>query len=364
MRALIRTDASVEIGSGHVARCLHLADALCSRGFMVTFACRDLPGHAMDLIAQHGHACYRLPGDADTASDAATCTALVGTLDLLVVDHYALDADWERRLRGHCRVLLAIDDLADRPHDCDILLDGNLLGGLARRYAGLLPSHCALWLGPAYLLIDARFQNLPPRARRESSTPLRRLLIFFGGSDPGDMTGMALDSIARVAPGYAVDVICGAANTRWPAIQARCAARPTLWRGHRQTDRMPELMQTADLALGAGGSSHWERCLAGLPTLVVSIADNQVPVSRHLDALGACRYLGAQADLTPDRLDAALADALASPEITRAMGERARTLMPDGDSTARVADALLAACARPGRNADTNTAHTGETSHA
>lgn len=187
MRVLIRTDASVEIGSGHLMRCLTLADQLRSEDSAVAFACRDLPGGLFDLLQTHGYRYARLPSatpgsnaqqdDAEATLEAAEKLFPDG-LDWLVVDHYGLDATWERMLRPHVRKLMVIDDLANRPHDCDLLLDQNYYRDLDRRYHGLVPEQCITLLGPTYVLLRPEFADARQQLRLRDGS-VRRILVFL-----------------------------------------------------------------------------------------------------------------------------------------------------------------------------------------
>lgn len=291
MKVILRVDASERIGTGHFMRCLTLADTLLKRGAQCVFLSRDLPAHLQQLVQRQGHTLRHLPvhevgaceGDlahsdwlgTDQVSDAADClAALQGQLhDWLIVDHYALDHRWETQLRQVAGRILVIDDLADRRHDCDLLLDQNLYHDMQTRYAGKVPQACRLLLGPRFALLREEFRQLretlaSPRAQ------VRRVLVFFGGVDARNFTGQALAALANVGPAsFEVDVVLGAQHPQRAAIESLCQAEG--FRCHVQTSRMAELMAGADLAIGAGGTATWERCSLGLPTLALSTADNQ-----------------------------------------------------------------------------------------
>lgn len=296
MKIAIRTDASLQIGTGHVMRCLTLADMLRANGATVRFASRYLPDSLSSLIREHGHDVVLLPAttcdqlfmpgpDAtphaawlgvDQAQDACeTKQALEkeGLYDWLIVDHYGLDARWEKAVRPCAKGLLAIDDLADRPHDCDVLLDQNYYEDMASRYKDLVPANCTLLLGSRYALLRSEFNELR-RTVSARDGAVRRLLVFFGGMDSGNVTSVTLDAISRLdRPAMEIDVVIGGGHPARDAVQRRCEAMGA--RCHVQTPRMAELMAAADLAIGAGGTATWERCAVGLPTMVFCLADNQ-----------------------------------------------------------------------------------------
>lgn len=291
MNVVFRVDASEEIGTGHLMRCLCLADALTRRGACCVFLSRHLPAHLEQLLQRHGHTVRRLPPreantcDADLAhsawlatdqaSDAAdSLSVFQGRIwDWLIVDHYALDGRWETPLRQVARRILVIDDLADRWHDCDLLLDQNLYHDMSARYTDKVPPDCRLLLGPRFALLRPEFgelrQTLAPR-RGE----VRRVLVFFGGVDAQNYTGQTLAALAEdTLRDLDVDVVLGALHPQRAAIESLCLTLG--YRCHVQTSQMAELMAKADIAIGAGGTATWERCSLGLPTLALSIAENQ-----------------------------------------------------------------------------------------
>lgn len=287
----IRVDASSEIGTGHFMRCLALADGLKTRGARVCFLSRHAPAHLREMATGRGHEFAALDSRAEPdAADQLAHSAWLGTglradardaaqvlsgetWDWLVVDHYALDARWEAALRCAARRILAIDDIADRAHDCDLLLDQNFHLDAERRYAGRTPEQCRQLLGPRYALLREEFARLRAGTAARDGR-VRRVLVFFGGIDARDHTGAAIEALAGLGGRkLQVDVVIGAQNTRRGEVEARCAALG--FNCHVQTVRMAELMAAADLALGAGGSASWERCCLGLPALALAVADNQ-----------------------------------------------------------------------------------------
>ena len=297
VKIAIRADASPRIGAGHVMRCLALADGLRARGAEVMFVCRHVTESLQRLIAEKGHRLTRLEAPPDPvperdaphsawlgvpqeADAAQTLQVLAGaTWDWVVVDHYALDHRWETAVRASASRILVIDDLADRVHDCDLLLDQNLYRGMGARYAGKAPDTAELRLGPRYALLRASFAAQRSLCRPRSGA-VRRLLILFGGVDADDHTGAAVEIVASLAlQGVAVDVVVGGEHPRRDALAGRCQALG--FRIHVQTPHIAELMAQADLAIGAAGSATWERCCLGLPTIAFAVADNQVEVLDH-----------------------------------------------------------------------------------
>jgi UDP-2,4-diacetamido-2,4,6-trideoxy-beta-L-altropyranose hydrolase len=291
MNVAFRVDASSRIGTGHFVRCLTLADALSQAGWRVGFVSRHLSdamrrslsdrefafshiagAESGELDSDLSHA--RWLGTSQTQDAADTIRALEGSSwEWLIVDHYALDERWETLLRKTAGRIAVIDDLADRSHDCDLLLDQNLQTDLADRYAGKVPDDCRVLLGPTYALLREDFRTIR-RSVKARDGAVDRILIFFGGVDAENYTSPAIEAVAepRIA-GLQVDVVVGGNNQRGDQVRAQCISHG--FNFHVQTEHMAELMAAADLAIGAGGTATWERCCLGLPTLAVSVAENQ-----------------------------------------------------------------------------------------
>lgn len=343
MKVVMRADASVAVGTGHVMRCLALADALRDQGAEVLFICRELPGNLCDFIAGTGFPVYRLPaGDRFVAEEDARRSALLiaGKPEWLVVDHYGIGATWERIMRPRVMRIMVIDDLADRPHDCDLLLDQNLFEEMEGRYRPLVPAACRLLLGPRYALLRREFVTARAALRRRYGT-VRRLLVFFGGSDPTGETEKALQALARLdLPEVAIDVVVGGANPRAADIERRCRSLSRVTFLH-QVSNMAQLMALADLALGAGGSATWERCFLGLPALIIVVAENQARPARDAERAGLAMLLGESREVTAESLAASLRQALERPLALRRISERCLEFM--GTRGTPINDELLQA---------------------
>jgi UDP-2,4-diacetamido-2,4,6-trideoxy-beta-L-altropyranose hydrolase len=355
-RVAFRVDASARIGTGHLARCLTLADALRHRGAHVSFVCRHLPQHMASLLMEktydlrrlddavlHSVAADRGPyGDwlgVDQADDAqATVRALSDERwNWVVVDHYALDAIWENRLRVVAERVLVIDDIANRQHRADVLLDQNYYPDMARRYTGRVPPECRLLLGPGYALLREEFGRLHEQVRPRSG-PARRAMVFFGGVDAGNYTEIALHALGQTAStDLHVDVVIGAQYSSRQKIQSECSRYG--FDCHVQTPRMAQLMASADVSIGAAGSATWERCCLGLPALIISLADNQIDIARGVDLCGAGVYLGTQdvvaLPILRDATRALLHDAARRQSLSRNAHS-----MVDGLGAGRVCDVL------------------------
>lgn len=321
-------------------RCLTLADALRTEGVSVRFICRKTPGNLGGLIKERGHEVAWLVDRFDEENDAHNSQAALSdqtSWEWLIVDHYALGARWESALRESARRIMAIDDLADRPHACDLLLDQNLQP--AGRYDALVPRDCLRLLGPAYALLRPQFlqarQALPERQWRVSS-----ILVFFGGIDATGESLKALSALASLADlGITNTVVVGSNCPHAAAINSACEALPSN-RLLRQVENMAELMAQADLFLGAGGSASWERCCLGLPGLIVATAPNQIELSLELAKAGAQIYLGKAESVSAERLAESLREVVSRPETLRALSETSLKLV-DGRGTQRILKHLL-----------------------
>lgn len=345
MHAVFRTDASAELGGGHVMRCLTLARALESLGWHCDFAVNDAAPAIVPALTK------RKPLVLDGTTEG-TAEALrrnwPGGVDWLIVDHYGIDGSVETACRGSVGAIMAIDDLADRRHDCDVLLD-QTFRRRAEDYAGLVPESCRVLTGSDYALLRPAFAaaRSSSLARRQAGVGLRRLLVSLGATDPENHSRDVLNGIAESGLRLAVDVVLGAGARHLDDIRALCADLPQPAELHVDTTDMPGLMARADLAIGAAGTSTWERCCLGLPSLLVVIAENQRRSAEAVSAAGAAEQLdGPRAGLA-ERTATALQRLAAAPAALQQMSARAAAIC-DGRGGERIGLALTA----PGRARD------------
>lgn len=309
MHFVFRTDASLQIGTGHVMRCLTLADVLHERGARSTFICRPHAGNLLDLIQQRGHTAKALASadDAftapagpchhaqwlgtDWASDAEQTKRALGNqvVDWLVVDHYSLDRRWEQTMRTKTRSIMVIDDLADRPHTCDFLLD-QTFGRQAKDYVPLVPDGCELLCGAQYALLRPEFVALREYSLKRRAQPvLKELLINMGGVDKDNVTGNVLLALKSCAlpEDCRLTVVMGQTAPWLKNVQDLSCSMQRPTRVLVGVDNIAQLMADSDLAIGAAGGTSWERCCLGLPSIVLVIADNQLEVAKGLEHAGA-----------------------------------------------------------------------------
>jgi len=320
MKVAFRVDASLQIGSGHVMRCLTLAGALREKGCQCYFLCREHPGNLIALIRTKGYGVYVLPMDeTHTAHNNTPHAAWLGTTQdadahisgmflekcrptWLIVDHYALDAFWERQMRAFCQYLMIIDDLADRRHACHILMDQNWYGAdNQHRYQSLLDDDTQQLLGPQYALLGPEYRqerlHLPTR-----SGHVRQILVFMGGSDPDNVTQRILTALSTLSlQGVKIKTVVGINYPYYENLSDAFRAEDG-WEILRGMPTLAALMRESDLMIGAGGSTNWERMCLGLPSVILSIAKNQVEICEWLARDGYITYLGKSDEVTADMI--------------------------------------------------------------
>ena len=292
MVAAFRVDASVQIGTGHFMRCLTLADGLRHKGVQTLFVCRHLPDNFKNILHKKNHEIRRLAGgQRNETVDELSHAAWLGvsqlddardfleavsdlSIDWVIIDHYAIDKRWEIVVKSKETKILVLDDLADREHECDILLDQNVYSDMDDRYTNKVPTCCRLLLGPKYCLLRDEFR-LNRKTVRVRTVSAKRILIFFGGVDPSNFT---LNAIHALTSGpfleLDVDVVIGSMHPFRTEIEQTCLNNG--FQCHVQIDDISKLMAKADICIGSGGTATLERCCLGLPTIAIPIANNQV----------------------------------------------------------------------------------------
>ncbi len=308
MKFLFRADASIQIGSGHIMRCLTLANRLRERGHSVRFIMREHAGHLRDTVLAQGFECVLLPAmmspqvfdnlphsawlGTTQAQDIADCAPHIAEFapDWIVCDHYALSADWERHATAiNGTRLLAIDDLHDRAHIADIVLDQNL-GHHIQDYQGLVPEHCRVLAGTRYALLRPEFAQwrTDSLAKRDTSPSHQRVFINLGGVDKDNITLKILTQFAKQSyHDLDVTVIMGATAPHIDSVRAFAETAPFSCKVLVNINNMAEHMAQADWAIGASGSTSWERCCLGLPSVMLVLADNQRTIAEQLQDVGA-----------------------------------------------------------------------------
>ena len=353
MKVFFRVDASNSIGSGHVMRCLTLANFLSSQGAQCSFISRELEGNLIDVIRNSGFNVYvlRRPQTVDNSSlppnfltdnqlqDAKETLTIIekASPEWLVVDHYNLGQAWELSLRKHCKKLMVIDDLANRNHDCDLLLDQNLVADQQARYQNRLPNGCTQLLGPRYSLLQPQYAKLVTASPPPSST-VRKILVSFGGADKLNLTGKTIQAFIQLdRPDISLDVVISLASKHREHLKDAAKNHPNI-KLHEALPSLAPLMQQADIAVGAGGCTSWERCCLGLPSLVITLAENQVPIAKQLQELGYISWLGDHNCVQVSQLQTELLKLIDHPSL-EAWSHKCMQLV-DGRGTERVADIM------------------------
>lgn len=303
---VFRADASLQIGTGHVMRCITLAGELTRLGHTCSFICREHQGHLGDYIVEKGYSVTLLPAPLSTdvhlrgkiPEDYACwlgvpwqidctqslCAIEASNPDWLVVDHYALDARWERSVAHAVNKIMVIDDLANRPHECSVLLDQNL-GRLPSDYDALVPFSCKRFIGPRYALLRPEFVALRSQslARREHPK-INRILISLGGVDQANVTGEVLTAFSHssLPASTELDIVMGPSAPHLSIVRQQAAGSRFRTEVIINAQDMAERMHRADLSIGAAGSTSWERCCMGLPSVTIVLAENQRGIAEAL----------------------------------------------------------------------------------
>ncbi|MGA6102021.1 UDP-2,4-diacetamido-2,4,6-trideoxy-beta-L-altropyranose hydrolase [Psychrobacter pocilloporae] len=312
MNVVFRCDASIQIGTGHVMRCLTLADELARQGAKCYFICREHEGNLIDFINKKGYKVYKLEAGSlnnsnkdevestlfhsewlgtSQAEDSKQSIDIISDIkpEWLIIDHYALNDYWEQKLRSHCDSILVIDDLADRKHNCEILLD-QTFGRDKQDYQNLVPDHCKVLCGTTYALLRPEFSKWRQYSlKRRKSNALEHILVNLGGVDKDNLTSQILDILkqAPLSDSCKITVVMGSTSPWIDAVKKKAEQLP--WPAEVKTGvyNMAELMANSDLAIGAAGSTSWERCCLGLPTLMLVLAENQLLIAKNLEDAGA-----------------------------------------------------------------------------
>jgi len=311
MNIVFRVDSSTKMGTGHVMRCLTLAQVLKENSANVEFICRKHEGNLIDKIHSSGFNVHELEmleeievGNklahshwlgATQKQDADDCICILKAekSDWLIVDHYALDEQWQKRLKPYYEKLIVIDDLADRKHWCNILLD-QTFGRQQEDYSALTPEGCELLLGSQYALLRPEFSKWRAYSLERRSKPkFKQLLINMGGVDVHNVTENILEELktCNLPNDINIIVVMGGLTPHLESVKSKVNALPYKTEVKVDVDNMAEIMANSDIAIGAAGSTTWERCCLGLPTIQVVIAENQNTIAKSLARNNAIKLL-------------------------------------------------------------------------
>jgi UDP-2,4-diacetamido-2,4,6-trideoxy-beta-L-altropyranose hydrolase len=344
-------------------RCLTLADILKERGVDSWFISHDRPGNLLSSIKDRGHRVYVLADDSCSSQfepdgkptahahwlgcawqdDLRQTKSAIEVLmpDWLIVDHYALDLRWEQPLRGYCSKLMVIDDLADRPHSADLLVD-QTFGRAPEDYRQWVPRDCEVLTGAKYALLRPEFIKLRQYSllRREKGR-LKHLLIAMGGIDKDNITGEVLDTLNQCSilpENCRITVIMGA-NSPWTSsVLQQAAVLPWSIDVKVNVPDIASIMADCDFSIGAAGATSWERCCLGLPTIMIVVAENQRTLAQSLEKAGAALVIH-EAKRIRTLLPSLLARLLGDLSLMYEMGRSAADIT-DGNGTQAIVKAM------------------------
>ena len=350
MNVVFRVDSSIQIGAGHVMRCLTLAEEL-KKIANVQFICRKRKGSLIKIIKSKGFSVFELDGavlnkNIDKLSivdwlgttqeqDARDCTQILKKIkpDWLIVDHYGIDKYWQTNLKKYYKKLLVIDDLANREHDCDLLLDQNFYKDKDSRYEELVFRKCKMLLGPDYALLRKEFLTKHTNLRDNG---LNKILVYFGGSDIKNNTIKVLQAIhsCKLAK-VSVEVVIGPDSPfKQDILNFSSKMKNATCFGF--VENIADMMSNADLYIGSAGTTTWERCCMGLPSIVIAIAENQVKPMEQMELAGMAFFLGNEKNVTVGDILRVLNNIIDSPSVLMQMSNRNLKLV-DGYGAQRCA---------------------------
>jgi UDP-2,4-diacetamido-2,4,6-trideoxy-beta-L-altropyranose hydrolase len=330
---LIRADASITMGTGHVMRCLALAQAWQDSGGRAAFAIAESTSAIREQLAAESCEVISVAGAAGTADDSAQVIALAHKqqADWIVVDGYQFGADYQAALKAAGLKVLFLDDYGHAAsYSADLVLNQNAHASESM-YATREP-YTRLLLGPRYCLLRREFASWRGW-KREVARVGRKVLVTVGGSDPENVSAKVIEAL-RPQSGIEVTVVVGGSNPHFESLQ-RSTSQSGRVRLLKSVANMAELMAWADVAVAGAGSTCWEMCLLQLPMALIDFAENQKPIAHALDALGAAVHLGAAKGLMETEIATRVRSLLASETERATLSERCRTLV-DGGGTARV----------------------------
>ena len=340
MRLLLRADASHQIGTGHVMRCLALAQAWQDIGGHATLSTAENAPGIRDLLEAEGVDVVRLstqPGADDDAVQTAETALRLGA-DWVVADGYRFGSRYQEILkRMGCR-LLFIDDYGHAGHySADVVLNQNLHAS-EHLYADREP-YTRLLIGRPFLLLRREFLEWKGWERQISGAA-RRVMVTLGGSDPHNTTSRVIDALEQIdVEGLEVVVVVGASNRHRDGLLAERRGSRLRIEFRDNVARMSELMAWADVAVSAGGSTCWEMAFMGLPAVAIVLAENQRSIVCSLAESGAVVNAGWHSALSRDSLAALLTGLVREREARHRMSQRGRGLV-DGLGAKRVAELL------------------------
>lgn len=368
--AVFRVDAAPYMGIGHLIRCLTFANSLNKHQWHIVFVCSDLENNYYDVLKDTGFELRLLPqatqknqseqNKSSTIEDAIPkhshwlpksqqedaiqtleVTSDLECIDLLIIDHYALDRRWEENFGDRSKVknIFVIDDLADRAHYCDFLLD-QTFGRTKEDYQNLVPYECSLLIGKDYILMREEFlqkRDAALKSRLNNDNAIQNILICFGSGDPQNATSKVLDALEHIEGPFSITVLLSSKAPHIDKIEFYKFNYPHKVEIISDCQNVSDKIKEADIAFGAGGTMAWERCCLGLPSFIVMIADNQNLITKKLEQGGAAISLGRQENLISQNIIDAFKTLISNPQAIKSMARQAAKIC-DGTGTQRIVD--------------------------
>jgi len=298
---VIRADASTEIGTGHIMRCLTLANLLRSYGCKIIFICQELSGDLCDFLEEKEFQVCRIAIDSQKNEsllqlELSQVVNIINqsklTIDWLIVDHYKLDIKWESKIRPFVNKIMVIDDLANRVHDCDLLLDQNPYNNYQHRYQDLVSNSCLQLLGLDYLMLRSEFTSKSNLHKKQTAIA-QNILITMGGTDSRNITCWLIEALEYVPISLSIRIVVGAGCPHTNKIKL-AASKANLHEisVEQSVTNISELMLWSDLAICAGGFTTYELAFMGVPTIVISASATQLEAAIALHQLGITKFIG------------------------------------------------------------------------
>jgi len=287
MNIVFRVDSSSKIGTGHVMRCLVLAEKLRSKGCSIIFICKNNEGNINDIIINKGFKLFILEQNNWQHEEIKKIITNENIqVNWLIIDNYSLDFEFEYQMCQYVKKIMVIDDLENRWHFCNVLLDQNLYD-VPIKYKSLVPQDCKIFLGLEYLLLREEFKVAKEKVKIKNK--IENILVSFGGTDSVNETTKVLEGL-KTLQNVNIDVVVGNSNINKYIIKYICYKQN--YNYYEQVNNIAELINKADIAIGAGGISMWERCYLGCPSLVSISANNQIEGVVNADKLCCVKNMG------------------------------------------------------------------------
>ena len=353
MNIIFRVDSSKIIGTGHLYRCINLANELRNNGGNIIFVSRNHKDNSNKLVVDNGFKLISLPyrdfnvskNDCKTWVGASQKEDVKETLnalknvrcDLIIIDHYGINKKWETEIKKSFRKIFVIDDLANREHNCDFLLDQNYRINSSNRYTKLVPKKCKLLLGPNFALLNEAFSQ---KNKVKKFNKDKRLFIFMGGSDRKDFIKTITNILDdRLFSNLQTDIVVGKSFYDDMNRNLSVKTNSKIY-FHPPQRHLADLMSKCDFAIGAGGVTNLERMCIGIPSIVISLAENQVEICKELSSLGLINYLGDLKTISLNVLKSSIVRMLENDAYLRKLSLKSQSIV-DGYGAKRVSEIVM-----------------------